>query len=626
METTRRDLAPATIRLLFEVGTVAGLSDGQLLDRFLDRRADEEVAEIAFAALVERHGPMVLRACRARLGDEHDAQDAFQATFLILARKAGSIRKQDSASSWLQGVARRVATCARRQAALRRAKERAAAGRTAEAVDDPDRGDLVPAVREEVGGLPEKYRTPLILCLLDGLTHEEAATRLGWPVGTVKTRVRHAKDRLRTRLARRGLAPSLAAIGGALAAQEASAMPAALVRATTRAALSFATNPGVLSTSVAALVQLGLGSLIMTRWKVAALVITSVGALAAGANGLARQSQGPRVEGRPDVVRPAMPDEPKPVAVVAEDEILDQLEMARLNLEIRRKTLESFKQGLIQIIQTLDGMERNLKAIQSAKDLDELRRYDSVRMDEEFDLARKRIEASSVKAVDKLKVNLEMNRKAYIDQKRELRREEQRVKDMEDRATHASLDGPSPGSKGPGETGAAEQGRDDRIEATKLDVELLRMEVEGLRQNVMSAQQAYLLAKAQSRSVGAPPDPRIKGPASLLRQRPDDESPEDAKKKARDYLIYLEEKLAGQREEFLSRSRDLRREERRLQELAEGLPWSRPAEVLRSSANPQRAAEAKPTADVDRRLSDVEWKLDLILKAVENQGREAGKK
>jgi hypothetical protein len=84
VETTRGEPILGPIRLLFEVGTVAGMSDGQLLERFLDRRRDEEAAEVAFAALVERHGPMVLRACRARLGDEHDAQDAFQATFLIL--------------------------------------------------------------------------------------------------------------------------------------------------------------------------------------------------------------------------------------------------------------------------------------------------------------------------------------------------------------------------------------------------------------------------------------------------------------------------------------------------------------------------------------------------------------
>ena len=114
LETTRPQAIAGPIRLLFEGGAVAGLGDSALLDRFLARDVDSEGAEVAFAALVERHGPSVLRACRARLRDEHDAQDAFQATFLILARKAGSIRDSDSAATWLVGVARRVASCSRR--------------------------------------------------------------------------------------------------------------------------------------------------------------------------------------------------------------------------------------------------------------------------------------------------------------------------------------------------------------------------------------------------------------------------------------------------------------------------------------------------------------------------------
>ena len=495
METTRRDTALAgPIRLLFEGGTVAGMSDGQLLDRFLDRRTDAEAAEVAFAALVERHGPMVLRAYRARLGDEHDAQDAFQATFLILARKAESIRKHDSAASWLQGVARRVAACARRAAAVRRAKERTAAGRAPESARDPDRADLVPVVREEVGDLPEKYRTPLVLCLLDGLTHEEAATRLGWPVGTVKTRVRHAKDRLRTRLARRGLAPSLAAIGAALAAREASAMPAALVRSTARAALRLAAGREVISASVTALVKLGLGSMLMNRLKVAALVVTSVGALAFGVTGLARQAPGPQEKRKPAEARPDVKD-----AAVA---------------------------------------PRVLK---------------------------------------------------------------------------------------PAEVEAEADVRLQQIEASRLDIELLRMEVEGMKQRVVNSQRNYLSAKERLQSLGAPRDPQVVG-FNPLQQPLTGQTLEEVRKQAQDYLNYTEQKLAGQRLEFLAKSRDLKREERRLKELAENLPWPIQAEVLRSAADQQRAGESKPTADVDRRLSDVERKLDLILKALENQGREPGKK
>ena len=179
MEATRRQDVCGPIRLLFEGSAVGGLSDGQLLDRFLDRRAggDREAAELAFGALVERHGTAVLRTCRTRLGHEHDAQDACQATFLILARKARSIRRQESLASWLDGVARRVASCARRSAALRRAREREVVETRPTFAVALESSDLSPVVWEEVGGLPEHERAPLTFCLLDGLTHEEAATR-----------------------------------------------------------------------------------------------------------------------------------------------------------------------------------------------------------------------------------------------------------------------------------------------------------------------------------------------------------------------------------------------------------------------------------------------------------------
>jgi RNA polymerase sigma factor (sigma-70 family) len=357
VETTQRDPILGPIRMLFEVGTVAGMSDGQLLDRFLARRDEEGEgeghAEVAFAALVERHGPMVLRICRGRLGDEHDAEDAFQATFFILARKASAIRKHESAASWLNGVAREVASCARRSAALRRAKERSAAGLTRESgpVADRNEDELVPAILEEVDILPEKYRTPLRLCLLEGLTHEEAANRLGWPVGTVKTRVRWAKERLRTRLARRGLAPSLGAIGAALASVEASAMPARLVRSTVRDALRFGTAPGGLSAPVAALVELGLGSLLMNRWKMAALVFASMGIFAAGAMGLARpgpQEKGKPAEGQPVVAEKAAA-KPNPAEVaeaerIAQSDRLDHVKLIAIDVELLRMELEGWKE------------------------------------------------------------------------------------------------------------------------------------------------------------------------------------------------------------------------------------------------------------------------------------------
>ena len=192
---------------LFRVGTLAGVPDAQLLERFVAGR--DEAGEMAFRALVERHGPMVLRVCQSVLGDRHDAEDAFQVTFLVLARKAGSIRKQRSLGSWLHGVAHRVALRAQTAARRRLARETKAAKRAEMAAPSAepgeDRADLAAALHQEITRLPAKYRAPIVLCYLEGMTHDQAASELGWPVGTVRGRLARARDMLRTRLTRRGL-------------------------------------------------------------------------------------------------------------------------------------------------------------------------------------------------------------------------------------------------------------------------------------------------------------------------------------------------------------------------------------------------------------------------------------
>ena len=234
---------------LFQGGTAAGLGDRVLLERFAERRdADDPAAEAAFAALVERHGPMVLRVCRAVLGDRHEAEDAFQATFLVLASRARSIRRGDSVGSWLHGVALRVANRARWRAARRRHHERRHAEMTAatepdETGDDRPPDDVDRVLHEEIGRLPEKYRRPVVLCYLEGLTHDQAADQLGWPVGTVRRRLAGARDRLRGRLTRRGATPSFLPAGllGSGLARESSwatmTVPAGLADATVRGAL-----------------------------------------------------------------------------------------------------------------------------------------------------------------------------------------------------------------------------------------------------------------------------------------------------------------------------------------------------------------------------------------------------
>ena len=187
----------------FEAGTTLGLGPAELLGRFGATRD-----EAAFAALVEHHGPMVLATCRRILPDPSDADDAFQATFLVLARKARSIGDPDRLAPWLHGVARRVSVKARARAARRRQVEGDRSGADAPPAADADAFELRVVIDEELARLPEKYRAPLVLCYLEGLTHDQAAGQLRWPVGTVRSRLAGGRDRLRSRLARRGLDPA----------------------------------------------------------------------------------------------------------------------------------------------------------------------------------------------------------------------------------------------------------------------------------------------------------------------------------------------------------------------------------------------------------------------------------
>jgi RNA polymerase sigma factor (sigma-70 family) len=211
------------------------MGDSDLLGRYLAARDGA-----AFEALVVRHGPMVLSVCRNVLGDRHDAEDAFQATFLVLARHADAIRNREAVGAWLHGVACRVAARARLDAARRRAHERQVADMaTSGPYDELAWQELRAALHEEVRRLPEKYRVPVVLCYLEGQSHEEAARHLRWPIGTVKGRLARARDLLQERLGRRQLAIPATACLVALS-RDVEAVPDALARATVEAALQFA--------------------------------------------------------------------------------------------------------------------------------------------------------------------------------------------------------------------------------------------------------------------------------------------------------------------------------------------------------------------------------------------------
>jgi RNA polymerase sigma factor (sigma-70 family) len=206
-------------------------SDALLLDRFV-----EQWDQAAFRELVVRHGSMVLGVCRRMLRDSHAAEDAFQATFLVLARKAGSVRKRESVGPWLYGVAQRVALEARGIACRRQPQLRV--DPEVKEVDDDglERAELHAALHEELGRLPEKYRAPLVLCYIEGLPHEAVARQLGWPLGTVRVRIARGRDQLRARLIRRGLTSASVLLALGLLPKTQAAVPLRLVEATVRAA------------------------------------------------------------------------------------------------------------------------------------------------------------------------------------------------------------------------------------------------------------------------------------------------------------------------------------------------------------------------------------------------------
>jgi len=207
------------------------MTDGELLERFVTGRD-----ETAFELLVRRHGRMILSLCRRALGDDHEAEDAFQATFLILVRNARSIRKRESLASWLYGVALRVTRKAQVGARKRALVHQSEAMLSTGPEDDRDRFELRPILHDEVGRLPEKYRAPIVLCYFEGRSHEEAARQLEWPVGTVKGRLSRARDILQSRLVRRGVALALGVVAF-LEEEATAAVPEPLIETTVQAAI-----------------------------------------------------------------------------------------------------------------------------------------------------------------------------------------------------------------------------------------------------------------------------------------------------------------------------------------------------------------------------------------------------
>lgn len=266
MAAAASDDAFRQVNQLLELGAVGAMSDGQLLDRFVAR--SDAGADVVFEMLVIRHGPMVFRACQNVLRNSHDAEDAFQAVFLVLANRAAVIRRSESVGSWLFGVAHRVATRLRRATARREARHQRAASLVAAREQPQEHDHDWEAVHAEINGLPERLRTPVVLCYLQGQTYDAAAHQLGISPVAVRSRLVRARERLRLRLTRRGVALPSALLSACAASRAQSALSAPLIHTTVRIALGFAAG-----NSASALARGVLNSMFVARLRVGTLFV-----------------------------------------------------------------------------------------------------------------------------------------------------------------------------------------------------------------------------------------------------------------------------------------------------------------------------------------------------------------
>jgi RNA polymerase sigma factor (sigma-70 family) len=306
-----------TIREVFDrVRDSAARGDGELLARY---RRDRD--QDAFGSLVRRHGPMVLGVCRRVLRDSHAAEDAFQATFVVLARKADAVRPPERLAPWLYGVAYRTALKARGRAFRRQQVEQAYVAEVANrpAPTSGEAAELLPVIDEQLNALPEKYRTPLLLCALQGLNKAEAAERLGLPEGTISSRLARAREMLRDRLTRRGVAVPAAALAGLLSADS---LRAAVPPALADAASGFGAGTALASPTVLSLAHEVTRSMTLLKLK-ALCAVALCATLAGGGFGLyaihADEKKPAKPTGDKPVIKPegerpkpAKPDGQKP--------------------------------------------------------------------------------------------------------------------------------------------------------------------------------------------------------------------------------------------------------------------------------------------------------------------------
>lgn len=347
-----RPLLSVFRRLLRRVRNPASgeVSDAELLHRFVRQRD-----EAAFELLLWRHGPMVLGLCRRVLGNEQDAEDAFQATFFVLARKARSIRKQEALASWLYKVAYRIACRAAARPAVRtNHAETLATLCVAENQHEVVSRDLAAMLDREVAQLPESYRRPVVLCYLEGKTNEEAARLLGCPQGTLSARLARARDRLRTRLERRGWAFSSAALATGLADKAlAGTVSVHLVRTTLQTAVSFGSGGAAtgLSLGAVALAEGVLKAMFMHKVKVVAGVVLAAILAGTGVGWAVRQAFAADGTDNAPVVQAEQPLQSPKKKADGERQADTKTEIAALRAEIAqlRAELDSAQKAIKQL-------------------------------------------------------------------------------------------------------------------------------------------------------------------------------------------------------------------------------------------------------------------------------------
>jgi RNA polymerase sigma factor (sigma-70 family) len=330
-------------------GEAGRMPDRELVGEFIAGRDPG-----AFAALVSRHGPMIFHLCRRILRNEHDAEDVFQATFLVLARRADAVRRRESVGGWLYEVACRLAVKARAAAARRLARERHSSARESrDPLEEISVAEAQVILDQELARLPEKFRNPLVLCCLQGLARDEAARKLGWPASVVKSRLEQGRQRLRVRLARRGVA--LATVLGVtlLGGRATATVPAALFDSTVHAAGVVAAGgaaAAVVSAQAAALTNEVLNAMSLSKLKVLTVFALGVG-LVASATGLlvdrTARAQPPATTPAASPPAAATEGEKKPAAATDQEKVQGTWEVVELVVKGEKVLPNDRAKGLV---------------------------------------------------------------------------------------------------------------------------------------------------------------------------------------------------------------------------------------------------------------------------------------